>query len=222
MTKNKVSELLPGPVFDCDDIIVAVRLETGESTMDIITIRDASINDAKELLNIYDYYVRNTAITFEVATPSIDEFQARMKDVMQHYPYIVIERDGRIEGYAYAHLFVGREAYAWSCETTIYIRPEVQKCGMGRMLYEALEDRLKAMGIINLYACIADPEEEDEYLTSNSTDFHKHMGYKTVGVFKNCGRKFGRWYTMIWMEKLIGVHVEKPNKIAWDFRTMNK
>ncbi|MBR4832155.1 MAG: GNAT family N-acetyltransferase [Butyrivibrio sp.] len=186
--------------------------------MNSITIRDANINDAEELLSIYDYYVRNTAITFEVTTPSIDEFQARMKDVMQHYPYIVIERDGRIEGYAYAHLFVGREAYAWSCETTIYLRPDAQKCGMGRLLYESLEGRLKAMGIINLYACIADPEEEDEYLTSNSTDFHKHMGYKTVGVFKNCGLKFGRWYTMIWMEKLIGEHVVQPKEIEWEMR----
>ena len=92
--------------------------------MNSITIRDANINDAEELLSIYDYYVRNTAITFEVTTPSLDEFRTRMKDVMQHYPYIVIERDGRIEGFAYAHLFVGREAYVWSCETTIYLRPD--------------------------------------------------------------------------------------------------
>ena len=54
--------------------------------MSDITIRDATINDADELLSIYDYYVRNTAITFEITTPSLDEFRDRMKDVMQHYP----------------------------------------------------------------------------------------------------------------------------------------
>ena len=172
----------------------------------MITIRDATLGDAAELLAIYDYYVQNTAVTFEITTPTLDEFKDRMRDVMKNYPYLVAERDGRIEGFTYAHLFVGREAYAHSCETTIYVRPDARKGGLGRKLYEALEARLKPMGIINLYACIADPEEEDEYLTSNSTDFHAHMGYKTVGVFRNCGRKFGRWYTMIWMEKLIGRH----------------
>ena len=86
------------------------------------------------------------------------------------------------------------------------------------MLYEALEERLAKMGIINLYACIADPVEEDEYLTSNSTDFHSHMGYKTVGVFRNCGRKFDRWYTMIWMEKLIGEHADDPGEVEWYVR----
>lgn len=169
-------------------------------------IRNATLEDAAELLDIYDYYVKNTAITFEITTPTLDEFKARMTDIMATYPYLVIEVDGRIEGYSYAHLFVGREAYRHSCETTIYLRPDSHKRGLGRKLYEALEERLRAMGVINLYACIADPEVEDEYLTSNSTDFHAHMGYRTVGVFKNCGRKFDRWYTMIWMEKLIGEH----------------
>ncbi len=174
----------------------------------MITIRDATIGDAAELLGIYDHYVRDTAVTFEITTPSLAEFEARMRDIMKDYPYLVAERDGRIEGYCYAHLFVGREAYRHSCETTIYLRPDACKAGLGRKLYEELEARLKAMGVINLYACIADPEKEDEYLTSNSTDFHAHMGYRTVGTFRNCGRKFGRWYTMIWMEKLIGEHGE--------------
>ena len=182
----------------------------------MITIRDATLEDAGELLAIYDYYVRNTAITFEVTTPALDEFKSRMTTFMEHYPYLVAEVDGRIVGYSYAHLFVGREAYAHSGETTIYLSPDAQKCGLGRKLYEALEDRLRKMGIINLYACIADPcGEKDEHLTSNSTDFHAHMGYKTVGVFKNCGRKFGRWYTMIWMEKMIGEHTGDFAGVKW-------
>lgn len=77
---------------------------------------------------------------------------------------------------------------------------------MGRRLYEALEEKLRKMGILNLYACIAYPETEDEYLTTNSADFHAHLGYTKVGKFQKCGYKFGRWYNMIWMEKLIGEH----------------
>ena len=62
------------------------------------------------------------------------------------------------------------------------------------------------MGILNLYACIASPIEEDEYLTANSEQFHAHLGFEKVGEFHRCGYKYGRWYNMIWMEKIIGKH----------------
>ncbi len=169
-------------------------------------IRDAKIADAERLLEIYDYYVQNTAISFEYDTPSLDEFTARMEKTMKRYPYLVIEKDGHIEGYAYAGTFKDRAAYDRSCETTIYIDHNVRRSGMGRMLYEALEERLKSIGILNLYACIGYPEIEDKYLTKNSAQFHEHLGYSKAGVFHKCGYKFGRWYDMIWMEKIIGKH----------------
>ena len=179
----------------------------------MITIRDAKIEEAKRILEIYDYYVKNTAITFEYETPTLEEFQKRMEKIMRRYPYLVIEREGLIEGYAYAGPFVGRAAYDWSCETTIYIDHKAKKCGLGRKLYEALENALKDMGIVNLYACIGYPEKEDEYLTTNSADFHEHLGYVKVGEFHNCGYKFDRWYHMIWMEKIIGNHTNSQSKI---------
>ena len=78
---------------------------------------------------------------------------------------------------------------------------------MGRRLYEAMEARLRAMGILNLYACIACPAgEEDPYLDWNSAEFHRHPGFRQAGAFQNCGCKFGRWYNMIWMERIIGEH----------------
>ena len=174
--------------------------------MAAIRIRDARPEDAGPILDIYDYYVRNTAITFEYDTPSIDEFIERMEKTMLRYPYLVIEEDGVIAGYAYAGPFVGRAAYDWSCEMTVYLDHRRQKCGLGRRLYEALEEALRRMGILNLYACIGYPEEDDEYLTKNSADFHAHLGFVKVGRFHRCGYKFGRWYNMIWMEKLIGEH----------------
>lgn len=174
--------------------------------MSLMEIRSAKTADAERLLEIYDYYVKNTAITFEYDTPSTEEFTARMEHTMERYPYLVIEADGRIEGYAYAGVFKDRAAYDRSCETTIYIDRYAGKNGMGRLLYEALEEKLKAMGILNLYACIAYPDTEDEYLTRNSAEFHEHLGYSKVGEFHKCGYKFGRWYNMIWMEKMIGEH----------------
>ncbi len=180
------------------------NMETLEK--DRIMIRDAGPEDVKRLLEIYDHYVVKTAITFEYVTPTPEEFTERMLRIKKRYPYLVAEKNGRVMGYAYAGVFKDRAAYDRSCEVTIYLDPSSQKCGMGRKLYEALEERLKAIGILNLYACISWPDKEDEYLNRNSPDFHAHMGYVKVGEFHKCGYKFGRWYSMIWMEKFIGEH----------------
>ena len=174
--------------------------------MDKVIIRDAKIEDANRILEIYAYYVTDTAISWEYEVPTLAEFEARMQKTMKKYPYLVVEKDGVVQGYAYAGPFVGRAAYDWSAELTIYLDNDAKKCGYGRMLYEALESRLKEMNIQNLYACIGNIDEEDEYLNKNSTQFHEHMEFIKVGEFKKCGRKFGRWYDMIWMEKVIGNH----------------
>lgn len=172
--------------------------------MENIVIRSASVNDAEALLNIYAYYVENTAITFECEVPTVEEFQQRIANTLKKYPYLVAEKEGTILGYAYAGVFKNRAAYDWSAEVTIYLSHNATKCGIGRKLYEALETEMKKRGFLNLYACIGYPIEEDEYLTKNSAQFHAHLGYQTVGEFHKCGYKFGRWYNMIWMEKLIG------------------
>ena len=178
--------------------------------MSEVTVRDAGIADAPRILEIYRYYVEQTAISFEYETPSLAAFETRMKKAMQKYPYLVACRDGVIEGYAYAGPFVGRAAYDWSCELTIYLAPQAKRQGLGRKLYEAMEEKLEKMGILNMYACIGwPPEEEDEYLNRNSAQFHEHMGFAKVGEFHRCGYKFGRWYDMIWMEKIIGEHGEE-------------
>lgn len=174
----------------------------------MITVRNAVLEDAGRILEIYSYYVQNTAISFEYETPTLDEWRARMARTMSRYPYLVVEEDGVIQGYSYAGSFVGRASYDWSCEMTIYLDHNVQKRGMGRKLYEAMEQALKKMGILNLYACIGYPDRDDEYLTTNSAGFHAHLGYTKVGTFHKCGYKFGRWYHMIWMEKIIGEHGE--------------
>lgn len=170
------------------------------------TIRTATPEDAARILEIYAYYVEHTAISFEYTVPTLSEFQNRIKRTLERYPYLVIETDDGIQGYAYAGSFIGRAAYQHSCEMTIYLDPHSHKQGLGRKLYEALENRLKEMGFLNLYACIGWLETEDEYLNRNSADFHAHLGYTKAGTFHKCGYKFDRWYDMIWMEKLIGAH----------------
>ena len=171
-----------------------------------IIIRSATASDAEALLKIYAYYVENTAITFEYDVPAIEEFIQRIENTLKKYPYLVAEKDGEILGYAYAGIFKDRAAYDWSAETTIYLKQDAVKCGLGRMLYEALEKEMKERNFLNLYACIGYPIDDDEYLTKNSAEFHAHLGFETVGEFHKCGYKFGRWYNMIWMEKIIGEH----------------
>ena len=174
--------------------------------MTAYTVRDAKIEDAQRILEIYAYYVENTAITFEYDVPSKEEFKQRMRKTMQKYPYLVIEKEGRVYGYAYAGPFKERAAYDWACELSIYVDHAAKKCGLGKQLYAALTECLKQMGITNLYACIGYPQTEDEYLDKNSEQFHAHLGFQTVGTFHRCGYKFNRWYDMIWMEKILGEH----------------
>jgi len=168
-----------------------------------VKIRNATLDDAKEILEIYAYYVKHKAISFECSVPSEKEFINRMKEVLAKYPYLVATEDEKIIGYAYAHPFVGREAYKYSVELTIYLKFGETKKGIGRKLYEKLEEELSKMDINNLYACIGDPITEDEYFTKNSENFHARMGFVNVGTFHKCGYKFNRWYNMIWMEKII-------------------
>ncbi|MBR6395373.1 MAG: GNAT family N-acetyltransferase [Lachnospiraceae bacterium] len=171
-----------------------------------MNIRSATKEDAARLLEIYAYYVTDTAITFEYEVPSLSEFEGRIENTLKKYPYLVIEDNGVIYGYAYAGVFKGRAAYDRSCEMTIYLDKDAKKKGYGKKLYTALEEELKKRGMLNLYACIGSPIVEDEYLTRNSEEFHAHLGYTKVGTFHKCGYKFGRWYDMCWMEKLIGEH----------------
>lgn len=173
-----------------------------------ISIRAARTEDAAALLEIYAPYVEKTAITFEYEVPSAEEFAGRIRKTLEKYPYLIAEKDGRIEGYAYASAFHPRAAYGWCAEMSVYVRMDGRGGGVGSALYRKLEEVLVRQGLLNLNACIARAEQEDEYLTNGSVSFHEHMGYRLVGRFEKCGYKFGRWYDMVWMEKLVGAHGE--------------
>ena len=169
-------------------------------------LRPAEISDAEALLAIYAPYITDTAVTFEYDVPTVEEFGQRIALVQEKYPWLVAEVDGQIVGYAYASTFKARAAYQWSVETSIYVDRNLKHQGIGYRLHDALEKALQTQGILNMNACISFVEDEDEYLTHESVSFHERMGYQRVAHFHLCGRKFDRWYDMIWMEKLIGEH----------------
>lgn len=176
-------------------------------------IEKVTVADTEKLLEIYAPYVTDTAITFEYEVPSKEEFENRIRNISAKFPYIkAVDDDGKILGYAYASTFKGRSAYDWSVETTIYLRDGQKRNGYGSKLYLALEEALRNMGILNANACIAylKDGETDPHLSNDSFFFHKKLGYQLVGTFHDSGYKFGKWYDMIWMEKMLGDHTDSP------------
>lgn len=174
--------------------------------MENITLRLADTCDAGAILDIYSYYILNTAVTSEYTVPEVEEFARRMSKIMRKYPYIVAERGGRIIGFAYAREFHDRAAYAWSAETSIYVAKDERRSGVGSLLYKGLEALLKTQNIRNLYACVTCPENDTKYVTLGSFKFHGSAGFAVVGQFHHCRYKFREWYGMVWMEKFIGPH----------------
>ena len=179
-----------------------------------VAIRVATADDAQAIAGIYRPYVQETAVTFECTAPGEDEMRLRIGRTLERYPYFVAERAGAAVGFTYAGPLRMRRAYEWSCETTIYVAADARGAGIGAALYGALEDALGKMGVLSLYACVAFPDSEDEHLTEASLRFHERMGYRKVGEMRHCGSKFGRWYSIAWMQKDIGPHGPDPQPIS--------
>lgn len=166
-------------------------------------LRFAKPDDAEKLLAIYAPFVISSDrtlsdVSFEYEVPSAEEFTERIKNIYAHYPYIVCEHDGRLLGYVYAHPYIQRAA-----EVTIYLAPEGQGRGLGKVMYEALEALLRLQGIVVTYACITASNE-------HSVKMHEASGYKIIGTFNNTGFKHGHWLDMVWMEKVIAEYPKQP------------
>ncbi len=181
-----------------------------------LTVRPAAVSDAAALAAIYAPYVRGTAVTMELEPPDASAFAARIAATLRRYPYLAARLDGRTVGYAYAGPFHARPAYDWSVETSIYVAQDCHGRGVGRALYDALEQALGQMGVVNLCACIACPKQEpDPYLTRASMAFHARLGYALCAHFHDAACKFGRWYDVVWMEKAIAPHAPDPAPVRF-------
>ncbi len=145
----------------------------------------------------------NTAVSFEYVPPTLEEFRERIIKTSAKYPYLVCVMDDKIVGYVYAGAYSERQAYDWTVTTSIYVDKEYRRKGIGTLLYDELEKRLKEQGIINLLAGVAYCDVEDEYLTHDSSKFHICKGYTQVANMKAVGKKFDRWYDLLWYQKII-------------------
>ena len=171
-----------------------------------LNIRLANVNDTQKLLDIYAEYIK-TPITFETELPSAAEFKERIAEISAVYPYLVCEQDGEIIGYAYVHRFRERAAYDWGVEASIYLAKKAVGQGLGTLLYQALIDICREMGILTIYGCVTAPNAPSEHL-------HAKMGFRHVGTMAKAGFKAGAWHEVNWYEKALGDYPANPQKIC--------
>jgi phosphinothricin acetyltransferase len=166
-----------------------------------IIIRPATTKDAAVVCEIYTPYVLNTAITFDLDAPTVEDMREKISTLLKTYPFLVAEENGEVVGYTYASAFRPRQAYLYSIETSIYVRQDYKGNGIGRKLYTALENVLRLQHVYTANACISYVDPADEYAPATSRRFHERLGYTLTAHIPNCGRKFDKWYGIIWMQK---------------------
>ncbi len=160
-------------------------------------IRSASRADAESIARIYNYYVANTSITFEEQAVSPEEMAERITGVTSSgLPWLVLEQEGRLAGYAYATKWKERAAYRFTVEVTIYLAPGLGGGGLGTKLYEVLLAQLKEKGFHAVIGVIALPNPA-------SVALHEKFGMTKVAHFKEVGFKFGRWIDVGYWEGVL-------------------
>lgn len=177
-----------------------------------VYIRTATEDDAEEMLKIYSYYVTETAVTFEEETPSVAEFQSRIRTIRSSFPYYVAEKDGRILGYAYASKFRTRAAYRWDSEFSVYVDKDAHGLGIGSLLLDAVEETLRRQGIVNLYAIVSDSPKPCRYIPGESIPFHLKHGFVEEGHLSKSGVKFGEWFDTVYLVKRLKENTDNPSK----------
>ncbi|HBX46601.1 N-acetyltransferase family protein [Limibacterium fermenti] len=159
-------------------------------------IRKVRAEDASQIRDIYNYYIRETVVTFEEEEISSEEMLRRIDEVTKRYPWIVYEENGALLGYAYASEFRERIAYRLTAESTVYLRHGQEGKGIGIQLYEHLISELKRTDIHAVIGCITLPNV-------GSVHLHEKLGFRKNGVFPQTGYKFGKWLDVGFWELIL-------------------
>ena len=160
-------------------------------------IRPAELRDATAIAAIYNHYVATTCITFETEPVPAEQMGERIAETTaSRLPWLVVEEDGAVLGYAYASKWKGRCAYRYSVESTVYLDPARQGKGIGKTLYVALIDALRASSLHAVIGGIALPN-------AASIALHERLGFEKVAQFREVGFKQGRWIDVGYWQLLL-------------------
>jgi L-amino acid N-acyltransferase YncA len=171
----------------------------------MILIRPSLDDDVDAIARIYAHYVQHTTATFEIDPPPPEEMAQRRRDVLaKGLPWLVLEVEGQVQGYAYANWFKPRAAYRYCVENSIYLAPEATGRRLGRPLLVELLGRCERAGLRRVIAVIGD--------TANtaSIGLHRALGFTHAGTVHACGWKFGRWIDIVLMERSLGHGAHTP------------
>ncbi len=162
-------------------------------------IRPSLPEDIPSITAIYAHHVLHGTGTFEVTPPTIDDMRARREDVLsKDLPYLVAVDGDKVLGFAYCNWFKPRPAYRFSAEDSIYLAPEANGHGLGRLLLTELMAQAEKAGVRKLIAVIGDSAN------AASVGVHRSAGFAHVGTLKSCGWKFDRWLDVVMMDKALG------------------
>lgn len=165
----------------------------------MILIRPSSDADIDAITSIYAHHVLHGTATFETTPPSALEMAQRRSDVLSKgLPWLVVEVDGRVQGYAYANWFRPRDAFRYCAEDSIYLAPGMEGRGLGRALLAELLRCCERAGMRKMVAVIGDSANQ------GSIGLHRALGFAHAGTMAACGWKLGRWLDIVLMERALG------------------
>ncbi|HEY6352136.1 MAG TPA: GNAT family N-acetyltransferase [Candidatus Angelobacter sp.] len=164
--------------------------------MAIIDVRPAARSDLPRLTEIYNHYVINTPVTFDLEPKTVESRAAWFGQfaLTGRYRLLVAEENGLVAGYAGTTRFRPKAAYDTTVETTIYCGPNTTGKGIGSRLYSALFEAIRSEDIRRIVAGYTLPN-------AASAALHQRFGFKLVGVFTEVGRKFSRYWDVAWNER---------------------
>lgn len=157
-------------------------------------IRDIEEKDIKSCLDIYNYYIKNTTVTFEETLMSYDDFLNRVNTIKSKYPYLVLEEDSRVIGYVYLDKFSNRSAYRCTVDLSIYLDKDYTNKGYGKLLLSEIEKKARELNIKNIISIITKEN-------TASIKFHEENGFIKVGELKDVGYKFNRFLSNTYYQK---------------------
>jgi L-amino acid N-acyltransferase YncA len=169
-----------------------------------LVVRPARADDAVAIQAIYAPYVTDSAISFELEPPTVDQIAARMS-AAPRLPWLLATLDADPAGYAYASRHREREAYRWSVDTSIYLAADACGRGIGRRLYADLLEAVTTLGYVNAFAGIALPNEA-------SVRLHEGLDFSLIGTFPQVGYKDGQWRSVGWWWRQLAVPQDEPDE----------